>query len=63
MWHLLGQNIYRDGSARNLEDLRWKLDEAVLQFNNELVAGKNIYDSFSKRIFQCYELSGGLVKS
>jgi DDE superfamily endonuclease/transposase len=62
VWHLLDQRIYRDGAATNVQDLRVKLSLAVDQFNEHPTDGKNVYGSFSRRIFRCFELSGGLVK-
>jgi transposase len=62
MWHLLSQRIYSDGAARNLQELREKIEQAVVQMNGQIDIGKSLYDSFSNRILKCYELSGGLVK-
>jgi hypothetical protein len=63
VWHLLDLHIYQDGAAKSLQDLRVKLSHAVAHFNEHPTHGKKVYSSFSKRIFKCYELSGGLVKS
>jgi hypothetical protein len=62
VWNVLGEFIYRDGAAKSLQDLRAKLDRAVHQFNNHPTHGMNIYGSFGKRVFMCYESSGALVK-
>jgi len=62
VWHLLKRHIYRDGAASNMSDLRAKVSLAVSLFNEHPSDGKNIYGSFGKRIFQCHELAGHLVK-
>jgi hypothetical protein len=61
-WHLLSQTIYCDGSVTNIQELRVKIEAAVLQFNSQIRNGQNIYRSFGRRILQCYENGGNLVK-
>jgi hypothetical protein len=63
VWNVLGEYIYRDGVVKTLQDLRAKLDHAVHQFNDHPTHGTNIYGSFGKRVFICYESSGALVKA
>jgi transposase len=63
VWHWLGQRIYCDGAAKNMQELRTKIKKAVEQFNKDAKDGKSIYDSFSKRILKCYDLSGCLVRA
>jgi len=33
-WHVLSQNIYMNGAANNLADLRRKVNSAIATFNN-----------------------------
>ena len=62
VWQLLANRIYRNGAVRNVMDLREKIDEAVTEFNEQSNHGRSIYHSFGKRILECYERSGNLVK-
>ena len=63
VWQVLGDYIYREGAAKNVQDLRGKLDRAVQQFNEHPTHAMKIYNSFGKRIFSCFEISGCLVKA
>lgn len=61
VWHLLSHRIYRNGTAQNILDLRAMISRAVAEFNEESTHGSNIYGSFGRRVFDCYERSGNLV--
>jgi transposase len=63
VWHILAQRIYRDGAAQNLQNLREKIQRAVMEFNDTNAIGRNIYSSFGRRVFECYESSGQLVNA
>jgi len=63
VWQVLSESIYQDGAAKSFPDLREKLDHAVHEFNTHPTHGINIYGSFGKRVFKCYESSGALVKA
>jgi hypothetical protein len=63
VWQVLSEYIYRDGAAKNIPDLRVKLDEAVHLFNEHPTHGINIYGSFGKRVFNCYNISGAMLKT
>ena len=34
-WHLLAQNIYMNGTANNLDELRRKIHSAIVTFNSQ----------------------------
>jgi transposase len=63
VWHLLDNHIYRDGASGNLQNLRAKVNAAVADFNQHPTQGRHIYESFKRRIFECYESGGELVKA
>jgi hypothetical protein len=62
VWSILAERIYCNGAAKNIEDLRGKIKEAVDNFNVNSRVGLNVYGSFGRRILQCYEQSGCLVE-
>jgi transposase len=61
VWSQLARRIYRNGAAQNIPDLREKIEQAVLEFNASYNEGINIYQSFGRRVLQCYENGGNLV--
>ena len=61
VWHFLANMMYRDGAAHNIVDLREKIQRAVTQFNTNPTAGINIYQSFGRRIMECYDSDGAKV--
>lgn len=63
VWHLLDRHIYKDGAVGNLQNLRVKVNAAIDDFNQHPTHGKRIYESFKRRVFECYERGGELVKA
>jgi len=60
-WHVVSQNIYMNGAANNLADLRGKVNSAMATFNNQKNTGVSIYNSFVARFMKCFEGRGNLV--
>jgi len=60
-WHVLAQNIYMNGAANNLDDLRAKIHAAIAAFNSQKKTGLNIYNSFGARVMKCFESCGNLI--
>jgi hypothetical protein len=63
VWQILANHIYKDGAARNVQDLREKIKEAVTAFNENNVVGHHVYSSFGRRVLGCYESLGNLVNA
>ena len=63
VWNILANRIYKDGAARNVQDLRYKIKEAVIEFNKDHHIGHNVYSSFGRRVLECYERLGNLVNA
>ena len=60
-WYVLSQNIYKNGAASNLADLRGKVNLAIATFNNKKNTGVNIYNSFGARVRKFFEGRGNLI--
>jgi transposase len=63
MWHVLENIIYEDGAMKNIQEMRRKIQEAVDHLNEDCQRGLNVYRSFGRRVLQCFQSSGDLVRS
>ena len=61
-WQILKTNVYEDGGAQNVAQLREKIGTALQQFNASPDIGKRIYNSFGRRILQCCEKFGEILQ-
>jgi transposase len=61
-WYILKLAVYENSDAKNIPELRVKIGAAVRQFNENVHVGQNVYKSFGKRVLQCYEEQGNLLR-
>ena len=53
--------VYKNSGAENVVQLRVKFDAALQAFNASPDIGTRIYQSFGRRVLQCYGKNGELL--